>query len=199
MGMNMNLNEIRDKIIESVLPSVAFDGWNMASLEDAARQSGLDSDVVHAVFPGGVSEAVGHFSDWADRRMLDALACENIEDLRIRDRIRCAVFARLGVLTPHKEAVKLAMSYWLLPARSGQAGRSIWSSADCIWNWAGDQSTDYNHYTKRGLLCGVLSSTTLAWLNDDSDDMAVTAEFLDRRIENVMKLGRFIGRFKKAS
>jgi ubiquinone biosynthesis protein COQ9 len=63
---------------------------------------------------------------------------------------------------------------------------------------AGDRATDYNYYTKRLLLAGVLSSTTLFWLNDRSKDHAATWAFLDRRIDEVLKVGGRLGKTVKS-
>ena len=56
-----------------------------------------------------------------------------------------------------------------------------------MWRWAGDTATDYNYYSKRLILSGVIASTRLYWFDDDSEDFAKTRTFLERRIENVMQ------------
>lgn len=184
---------IRDKIIESVLPAVPFEGWSARALEKAAVEAGYKKSMVRAVFPDGVADALDHFADWADRRMLKKLNKTDPEDLRVRDRIRTAVLARLDVLKPHREAERQAVIYWSLPFRAARGGRILWRTAHRIWDWAGDTSTDYNHYTKRTLLSGVLASSTLAWLDDEDS----APGFVDRRIENVMEWGRLLGKIKK--
>ena len=98
---------------------------------------------------------------------------------------------------PYKGAVQTLTQYWGKPWTGLKAGKAIWSTVDNIWNWAGDTSTDYNHYTKRSLLSGVLASTYLYWVSEDDPDLQKTQGFLARRIENVMQLGKVIGRFKK--
>jgi ubiquinone biosynthesis protein COQ9 len=185
---------IRDKIIEQALPGVPFDGWTLEHLEKAAMAAGYQPAMVRAVFPGGLGDALDHFADLMDRRMLAALGKVNVEDLRVRDRIRTAVLARLEALRPHREAERLALTYWSFPFRHLRAGKIAWRTADRIWDWVGDDSTDYNRYTKRGLLSGVLASTLLAWLDNEESAPA----FLDRRIENVMQWGRFLGKFRRA-
>ena len=65
-----------------------------------------------------------------------------------------------------------------------------------MWQAAGDVSTDFNFYTKRGLLAGVLSATTLYWMNDGSDGQADTRAFLDRRISEVMQVPQVMGRLR---
>lgn len=188
--------DIRDKILTAVLPEVPFDGWTWAAVEQAAIKSGYESVMASSVFPGGLPDVLSHFSDLADRWMIDRLRDIDPESLRVRDRVRMAVMARFRVLYPWRDAVRQSATFWLMPTRTGRGGKITWRTADCIWNWAGDTAADYNHYTKRALLCGVLVSTMLAWLNDDSTGMAETEAFLDRRIEGVMTIGKAIGDLK---
>lgn len=195
--MNEDPETIRDKIIEAVLPDVVFDGWTMTAVEAAAMRAGYDRAMVPAIFPGNLCDVLNHFSDWADRAMLNALAEVDPKDMRVRDRVRCAVLARLEILAPWKDAVKLGLSYWSVPYRAAQGGRAVWRTSDRIWDWAGDTATDYNRYTKRALLSGVISSTMLFWVGRQEDDPEAVRAFLDRRIENIMQLGRIIGKIKK--
>lgn len=188
--------KIRDEIIESALPHVRFDGWGWDVLLQGAEEAGYEEPMLRAVFPGGLTDALDHFSDYADRGMMAALKPVNPDDLRVRERIGKALFARYQFLAPYKEAVRQSASFWLVPWRKTRAARIVWRTADVIWRWAGDDSKDYNHYTKRGLLSGIIVSTTLAWMNDETPGMMQTKEFLDRRIENVMQLSKVIGRVK---
>lgn len=189
--------DLRDGLIRAALPHVPFDGWTWNTLEKAVVEAGHSVDMAVAMFPGGVGDALDAFADLADREMLAALKHLHPEDMRVRDRVQCAVMARFEFLQQYREAERLALGYWSLPHHASRAVRIVWRTADRIWDWAGDTATDYNRYTKRGLLSGVLGTTTLAWLNDDSNDMASTGAFLSRRIENVMQLGRFIGKIRK--
>ena len=193
--------EIRDRILEAALPHIPFDGWQWAVAERAAQDCGYEKSMAAAIFPAGLSDLVAHFSDRADRWMLSDLSAIVPESLRVRDRVAMAVMTRIDRLTPQREAVRLAMAYWAVPTRHLQAGRCLWRTADRIWNWAGDTATDYNRYTKRTLLGGVIASTTLAWLNDGDPATARprTEEFLHRRIENVMKLGKIVSKIRPAA
>ncbi len=192
--MKKDLCDIQDEILLAALDDVAFDGWQWHVIEGAAAKTEHGVDMAAAVFPNKLEDAVRHFSNWADRQMLDMLESANPQEMRVRDRVRRAVIVRLHVLEPYKEAVRAASSYWLIPTRNIDAGKIVWKTADQIWQWAGDDSTDYNHYTKRLLLSGVLTSTTLTWLNDTSPTHDHTVEFLDRRIDDVLKIGRVFGK-----
>ncbi|MEP7209486.1 MAG: COQ9 family protein, partial [Alphaproteobacteria bacterium] len=59
----------------------------------------------------------------------------------------------------------------------------------------GDKSTDYNWYTKRLILSGVVASTLLVWLG--TDDQGEIDAFLARRIENVMDFEKAKGRVQE--
>ena len=189
---------LRDTVLEQALPNVAFDGWTDRSLRDGAVAAGLDAGAAVRAFPGGATDAIGHFSDWADRRMLAAIEAEaeSFAALRVRDRITRAVRLRLELLAPHREALRRAMTVLALRPDPVFAARLLYRTVDAMWRAAGDTATDFNFYTKRGLLAGVQSTTVLYWLGDRSEDNAATWAFLDRRIENVMRVGKAIGQAK---
>jgi ubiquinone biosynthesis protein COQ9 len=67
-----------------------------------------------------------------------------------------------------------------------------------MWRWAGDTATDYNYYTKRTILSGVIASTRLVWFDDDDPEHQETQAFLDRRIDNVMQFEKVKGKLTKA-
>jgi ubiquinone biosynthesis protein COQ9 len=196
--MNEKITKIRDEILLETLPGVAFDGWNWEGVQQGAQLSGHGADMAAAVFPGGLKEVIGHFSDYINRQMMVRLAAIDPQDLRIRERIRTGVQARFEAMQPYKEAERLAVTYWMRPLRKWEGVRLVWAAADLIWDWAGDTATDYNRYTKRGLLSAILTSTTLAWLNDTGRDLSTTMAFVDRRIENVMQFEKIKGKLKRA-
>lgn len=192
-----NVQDIQDKILLRALEDVAFDGWSLKVVENAATQEGFEPDVVRAVFPGGLGDVLAHFSDYADRLMLQKLESIDPQELRVRDRIHLAIISRLEALDAYREPVRLSLPYWARPFSQVRGGKLVWRSADAIWNWAGDTSTDYNHYTKRALLSGILISSLPVWLDDQDPSMQKTRNFVAKRIENVMQFGKIIGRIKK--
>lgn len=192
----MTLEEKKDRVIEAAMPIVAEKGWSRDALREAAEDAGFSQSDMHELFPGGVLDALAHFADRADRAMIAALSDMDLDTMRVRDKVAAGVMARLEFNQPYRQAVRQAVAYLSIPPRSLTSSKIIWRSADRIWQMAGDTATDYNHYTKRMLLSGVISATILYWLGDDSPDYEDTRAFLDRRIENVLTLGGFIGKLK---
>lgn len=188
-----------DRIIEALLFDAAFDGWTDASLKRATRAAGLPDSAMLTAFPGGIGDAIAHFNTWVDDQMLTALEerGDGFATARVRDKITMAVRTRLELLTPHKEAVKRLATTLTLPGYLPLGARLAAETADTMWRAAGDRSTDFNYYSKRGLLIGVVSSTSLYWLSDRSDGHEATWGFLDRRITEVLKIGGNLGKLSK--
>ena len=94
--------------------------------------------------------------------------------------------------------MRRALALLALP-QNMRAGRSCCSidTVDALWYAAGDRSTDFNFYTKRGLLAGIHAATTLYWLDDRSEGGAATDAFLDRRLADVAALPRLRAEFER--
>jgi len=195
--MNKKVAHLRDQILEAMLPNVPLTGWTMETARDACKSIKVDEGQIPVLFPDGLMDIVAHFSDYCDQLMLRELEHIDSHDMRIRDRIQTATETRFQILAPHRDAVRLALAYWSVPPRTLRASQIIWRTADRIWDWAGDTSSDYNRYTKRGLLSGILTATTLVWIKDFSSDMAVTRTFLSHRIEHALQFGQMLGKFKR--
>jgi ubiquinone biosynthesis protein COQ9 len=181
------LEEVKARLLAAVLPHVAFDGWSQAALDLAARETGTDTALARACFPrGGVDLALA-FHMAGDRALAEELAAGGLTHMRYSERVAHAVRRRLEIVAPQKEAVRRAASLFALPLHPLDGARALWNTADTIWTGLGDRSEDYNWYTKRMTLSGVLSATLLYWLGDQSEGSARTWEFLDRRIEDVMR------------
>ena len=195
--MSVDLEETRDRIIEATLAHVPFDGWTRRALAAGVADAGLTPEWTRRAFPGGVIEAAGHFAQYTDRRMLAALEHRDLGALRVRERIATAVRVRLELNAPHREAIRRLLSYLALPHNAGVAMRATYRTVDAIWRAAGDEATDFNFYTKRGLLAAVYGSTVLFWLADRSEGQADTWAFLDRRIADVMAVPKLQARLKK--
>ena len=189
----------KTKFLLAALPDVPFDGWTDALMTRTAERLKAGNQKLQDAFPYGVTDLVSFFSEWATEETLKKMKGAKLDKMRVRDRITLGVRTRLEILGPHKQAVAAALSFLALPPRSFTLPKLVWRAADKIWWAAGDTSTDYNHYTKRALLSGVLTSTTLYWLNDTSKNNEQTWSFLDRRIEDVLKIGKKISQIKTSA
>ena len=178
----------RDRLIEAMLPDIAFDGWSHAALRVAARQLDMPAEEALALFPRGASDLVAGFSAWADRKMLDWYESAPPEG-GTGARVKRALELRFEVVAPWREAVRRALSVLSLPPHAVLGLRLIYDTVDGIWYAAGDASTDFSFYTKRATLAGVYTATLMYWLEDRSEGFADTRAFIDRRLMDVHRLG----------
>lgn len=191
------IDALKDRLLDAVLVQVPFDGWSDAALRMAAQDVGVDVETARALFPrGGVDLALA-FHDRADRQLAEELAAGSLSHLRYSERIAHAVRRRLELVAPHKEAVRRAAALFALPIHAVDGARAIWHTADVIWNGLGDRAEDYNWYTKRASLAGVISATILYWLGDNSENSERTWAFLDRRIGEVMRVEEMKARLRR--
>ena len=193
--LDMNLDELREAIAPLLGSHAAFDGWSDRAVAMAAAELGVPAERGRIAFPDGPVQMIDAWFDWVDRHMLAGFPPERIDAMKVRERISALLTHRFETLRPQKEALRRALAMLAMPQNALAAGRLAWRSADRIWRVAGDNATDYNHYSKRTILIGVYGSTTLIFLDDESEDMAVTRAFLARRIDDVMRFEKAKARF----
>jgi ubiquinone biosynthesis protein COQ9 len=181
------LAELRPRLIEAMLVHVPFEGWSAAARTAAAEDAGIDADIAALALPDAASMCDAYTAR-ADQQMTDAMAALDVPGMKVRERIRTALTLRLEHARHDKEAVRRALAVMTLPSNAGLGFRTLWRTADAMWRAAGDTATDFNHYSKRVILGSVYSATLLYWLDDDSEDMADTRAFIDRRLEDVMRI-----------
>ncbi len=180
--------KLREKILKEALPHVAFDGWSDKTLREAAERAEASDAELKAAFPRGGVDAIVFFSSDADRRAAELIEAADLKSMRVRERIAFAVRTRVEVVADHKEAARRGAAMLALPQYALDGASCVWRTCDMIWRAVGDTSADFNWYTKRGLLAGVVTSTMLYWFADQSDDFEDTWRFIDRRIADVMQI-----------
>ena len=177
----------RDAVVEALLQQVPFDGWTEKSLRQALASLGEPPEDARLVFPGGAGEMIEAFGALMDARME---ASADVTGLRVPARVKAVLALRFEQNRMNKEAIRRALAWLALPQHAGRAARMTAATVDAVWHAAGDTSTDFSWYTKRGILAAVVSATLLFWLCDTSEDDAATLEFLDRRLAGVARIGK---------
>ena len=182
------LEDIRRKLALPLGENAVFDGWTEAAVVAAAGAQGIEPAQAKLAVPKDQAGKIDLYIGGVDRALADHFTPERLEGLKIREKIRAIVWKRLEIMEPAREAVRRALSILAMPQNVPTGLKIGWRTADVMWRIAGDTSTDYNHYTKRMMLGGVYASTLLVWLDDQTEGWIETASFLDRRIDDVMKI-----------
>jgi ubiquinone biosynthesis protein COQ9 len=189
--------QMREAVLAAALPHIAFDGFIDSVLHKAGAETGVAKADLARLFEDGAISLVEFYSTHTDTLMEKRLAAMDLKAMKIRERIATAVKTRLVILKPHKEAARRAAALLSLPMHAALGAKLMYRTVDAMWRAAGDTATDFNFYTKRGILAGVYGSTALRWFNDTSEDEKPTDEFLTARIENVMQFEKFKAKAKE--
>ena len=189
--------QARRSILDAALSIAPFEGWNSKLLEDSVADAGLPKGADELYFPNGPLELIEFWSEICDRAVTQDLEKLDLDSMRIRDKVTAGVLSRLYAIGPHEEAARRAIARTALPDGLSLSPKILWRAADTIWRGIGDQSTDFNFYTKRTTLSAVISTSLAAWLADHEPDKEQARAFLDARIENVMQFEKAKYKVKK--
>jgi ubiquinone biosynthesis protein COQ9 len=193
------LEQLRRRLALAVGENAVFDGWSRRAVDAAAGQLGIDPVQARLAMPKAQAGLIDCYIQEVDRALEAGFTPERLATMKIREKIRAIIWRRLEIMGPAREAIRRALAILAMPQNLPLALRISWRSADRMWRIAGDTSTDFNHYTKRMTLGAVYGSTLLVWLDDQSEGWKATAEFLDRRIDDVMKIEKLKAEWRGSS
>ena len=179
-------------MVKAMLLHVPFDGWTDASLASGAADANIEPRMVAELFPRGAVDAIVLHSRLADAEMVAAFNALPEKPQKVHLAIRTLVLLRLKAAQQNKDAVRRALTTLALPAHTKISARLLYETVDAMWRAVGQTDTGFSFYTRRATLAAVYSATLLAWLADNSGDMAKTVAFLDRRLANVASIPRAV-------
>uniref|UniRef100_A0AC11ATH2 Coenzyme Q9 n=1 Tax=Ovis aries TaxID=9940 RepID=A0AC11ATH2_SHEEP len=152
--------QLQHRILTAALEFVPAHGWTAEAIAEGAQSLGLSSAAA-SMFGNDGSELILHFMTQCNARLTRVL----------------------------EEEQKLALSILMLPHNIPPSLNLLTSMVDDMWHYAGDQSTDFNWYTRRAVLAGIYNTTELVMMQDSSPDFEDTWRFLENRISDAMNMG----------
>ena len=180
-------------LIAALLRLSSHDHWDQRLIDLAASDMGLTPATIRLLLPYGPRDLAALLSQRHDNLTLARLSSSDAKSLKIREKITLAVATRLDVAMSDETGVRRSLGFLALPSQGPLSGRLMWATTEMIWKWAGDSSTDFNHYSKRAILSTVLAST-LAVRVSAGDEAA--KRHLDARIDGVMAFEKLKSKVK---
>jgi ubiquinone biosynthesis protein COQ9 len=176
-------DQMEQTVLDAAVRHAPRTGWNGRMVRAACEELGLSVGDEELLFPNGARDLAALLSRRHDDRAMAALADVDPARLKIRERIARAVSERMEAGAADLEATRRCAAFLALPTNTDLGLKLAWETADHLWRWAGDESTDWNHYSKRTILSGILiPALTMRWF----DGREAAEAFVARRIENVM-------------
>lgn len=173
--------QAEQRVLDEALKLAPTRGWTWPMVRAAGKAAGFSGPETELLLPHGPRDLAALLSRRHDAAALAALP--DPAGLKIRDRIRRAVLARIDAACADGAATLRWSGYLSLPLNLPLALSLLWDSADALWRWAGDTATDENHYSKRAILSAILAGALALRLHSSP---AEAEAFLDARIDNVM-------------
>ena len=181
-------DRMEQTVLDAALERAPGLGWNARLVRAACEANGLSLGDQELLLPNGPRDLAALLWRRRDDQAMAALEAVDPATLKIRERIARAVSARLEAGMEHEAAEKRAAGFLALPTNADLVAGLTWATADRLWRWAGDTATDWNHYSKRAILSGILLPAMTMRLFDGRE---AAEGFVARRIENVMSFEKW--------
>jgi ubiquinone biosynthesis protein COQ9 len=176
-------DRMEQTVLDAAIARAPRLGWNRRMVRSACEASGLSEGDEELLFPNGARDLAALLSRRHDARALSALEQTPAASLKMRERIAVSVSARMEAGAADLAATKRCAAFLALPTNADLGLSLAWETADHLWHWAGDTATDWNHYSKRTILSGILiPALTMRWF----DGREKAEAFVSARIDNVM-------------
>lgn len=170
-------------VLDAAIRRAPVLGWNARMVRAACEDNGLSVGDEELLLPNGARDLAALLSRRHDDRAMATLADVDPATLKIRERIARALSARMEAGAEDLDASRKCAAFLALPTNADLGLKLAWETSDLLWNWAGDTATDWNHYSKRTILSGILiPALTMRWF----DGREPAEAFVAARIENVM-------------
>jgi len=188
----VNLNKLRYQILLKAKEHVSKCGWSDKLFYNIAAKSKFKFSEIAVLFPEGYITLLEMYLDTVNNQMTEDSKKINLIRLRVHERVKELVILRLKIMSREKELISKTYFHLLLPQNFKIASRCLYKAVDQIWFVAGDNSTDFNFYSKRAILASIYSMVMLHYVNNNSLDQ--TIELLNKQLKRVSKIPKIKNR-----
>ena len=194
----MNLKKLRNNIYkQSKLTAIKF-GWNENLFDNVANESAYTYEEICALFPEGYLSIIQIYLEEIDEKMTKESKKINLIRLKIHERIKELCILRLNIMAKEKDLISKTFLHLLLPNNYKFSSKNLYRTVDQIWFLSGDNSTDFNFYSKRIILASIYTSIMIHFINNDNmDETLILLNKLLRKVSKIPKIKNNISDFTK--
>ena len=172
------------KIFELTKKIVSIDGWSENILVKLVSKN-IDRSELAYFFPNGYKDIFKFSLDEINNSLEITISKTNIINLPLNKRIKKILMTRIEILNKDKKFYNKTFNHLLLPQNTKILKKNLYKSVDTMWYLAGDNSTDFNFYTKRLILSGIYVSTLLIFFNKNIEE---AENNIDKSLKRIAKL-----------
>jgi len=165
---------------------IVKNGWNENSLKVISEKTNFSLNELNVLFPEGYKDLLIFSLDEINLQLENYFKKINLIRFPLHKRIRKILITKINLMNKSKNFYKKIFFYLLLPHNSRFLSKQLYKSVDLMWFIAGDNSTDFNYYTKRIILLGIYSRIILNFFNNS--DLKKLEELIDVNLNYVSKI-----------
>ena len=179
------------KILQFIKIIVSSDGWSQNITKKLIKKN-INSEELAYYFPNGNEDMLKFSLEEINQSLEANISKINIINLPLNKRIKKILMKRIEILNENNKFFKKTFYYLLLPQNAKILKKSLYNSVDTMWYLAGDNSTDFNFYTKRITLAGIYINAIFVLFNNNIDEAEIN---IDKNLKRISKLPKIKERF----
>ena len=184
----------QETILSAALKRIPEHGFTERALTSGAKDVGY-LDVSVQLFPRGVFDLILYHLVTQRLALKDNVQFPEDVKLSVERKVKTLAMARLRANKGIIHHWQGALGYMSLLGNIPASLKELNALSDEIWYLSGDTTVDFSWYTKRASLSAIYASSEMFMTTDASNEFTLTEEFLDRRLEDVQKVGGSVGGF----
>ena len=188
----MNLKEIRNQILQESKPYIIKYGWNENLFLSMKNGSKFTYEEMNVVFPNGYTTLLEMYLEDINSKMTLKSQNINLIRLRVHERIRELFILRLAIMSEEKKLISKTFLNLLLPHNYKLALKNLYKTVDQMWFLAGDNSTNFNFYSKRAILASIYTGVMIHFVNNDNIEETII--LLNKQLKRVSKIPKIKSR-----
>jgi len=192
----MKIKELRNLILGEAKSHVIRHGWNKDLFLYISKSSKFKYEELNALFPNGYKSLLQIYLNQINEQMTKESKSMNLIRLKVHERIRALIITRLQIMVKEKKLISKTFIHLALPGNYKFAFKNLYKAVDQIWFLAGDNSTDFNFYSKRLILGSIYTITLMHFINNDNLDE--TIKILNKQLKKVSKIPNLKNKIKGA-
>ena len=182
--MNKTENKKKEDILKKAKKIVSIEGWSSKIFSKLQKQNIEKKDLFY-FFQEGYKDLLEYALHNINEKLETKLKKINLINFPINKRIKKILLLRFDILNEDKEFYKKTFNHLLLPTNNKISKKSLYNSVNTMWYLAGDNSTDFNFYTKRLILSGVYTNALFVFF---SKEMRFVEENIDKNLKRISKI-----------
>ena len=184
---NNSNNKIKTIILQKLKKIVSDEGWSEKVLKQLLQNGVEKSDLV-TFFQYDYKELLKYSLEELNKSLEKEINKINIINYSLNKRIKKILMLRFNILNNDKEFYKKTFYHLLIPSNNKIMKSSLYKSVDTMWYLAGDNSTDFNFYTKRLILAVIYVNALFVLFNKNFDEVESNIERNLKKISKIPKI-----------